>query len=239
MSNAKPTDTELLAKLLSEYRDGYLKEEILERAIINIARHHVLSQGEVIREWLISGLLLTAGVLVLLWQPRYGFKHPSPRPALNPPSALKRVGAMQVATPHLLDDSPAGAYDFTLIQNNTTENAPVPAPCSGKIVQVWVQGKTGDLQTGRGGGNIVDLECRTTGKGWRLAHFHQVWVKANQHIEAGEGIGGQGCTGRCSGDHVHAQLHTLPDWRRIESRSITAPIVDAYLNRVRSGKWDA
>jgi hypothetical protein len=29
----------------------------------------------------------------------------------------------------------------------------------------------------------------------------------------------------------------LPDWQRLENRSLTAPLVDAYLNRVRSGRW--
>jgi hypothetical protein len=235
----KLPDAKVLEKLLSDYRDGYLKEAILERAIVNIARHYSRSQGDMLREWLICGLLLTAGALVLLWMPRYGFKNPqnSPLPT-GSPATLKKVGAMQVATPNLLDDSPPGAYDFTLMQaNDTTKNAPVPAPCSGTVVKVWVQGTTGDLQTGQGGGNILDLECRDTQMGWRMAHFNQVWAQVNQTVKAGEGIGGQGCTGRCSGDHVHAQIHSLPDWKRIENRPVTAPLVDVYLNRVRSGRW--
>lgn len=241
MSKAKPTDPDLLKQLLAEYRSGYLNEAILERAIVNIARHHARSQGDVIREWLICGLLLTAGALVLLWAPR-GFNNPQntsvavkTRPAAT---TLKPAPAMQVATPNLIDDSPPGSYDFTLLLNNATRGVPVPAPCSGKVVKVWFQGKTGDLQTGQGGGNIVDLACRDSRKGWRLAHFHQVWVKENQTVLQGDGVGEQGCTGRCSADHAHAQIHRLPDWSRIEERSITAPLIDTYLNRVRSGKWD-
>lgn len=239
MAKTKLTDDELLAKLLIEYREGYLREEILERAIINIARHHARSQGDAVREWLICGLILTAGVLVLLWMPR-GFKNPqnATTPTSPPSSSLKQVPAMQVATPHLIDDSPAGSYDFTLIQaDSSTKDVPIPAPCSGVVARVWFQGKTGDLQTGQGGGNIVDLQCSQPRTGWRMAHFNQVWVKEKQTVKVGDGIGGQGCTGRCSGDHVHAQLHRLPDWQRIEQRSITAPQVDAYLNRVRSGRW--
>jgi Peptidase family M23 len=239
VTKTPPTDAQLLTQLLTEYRQGYLKEDILERAIINIARHYSRSQGDVLREWLICGLLLTAGALVLLWIPRYGFKNPqnSHSPSVSP-TALKKVDAMQVATPNLLDDTPPGAYDFTLMQaNNTTKDIPVPAPCSGTVVKVWFQGQTGDLQTGQGGGNIIDLECRDARIGWRMAHFNAVWAKAHQAVKAGDGIGGQGCTGRCSGDHVHAQLHRLPDWERIENRSVTAPLVDAYLNRVRSGRW--
>jgi Peptidase family M23 len=238
MTQTKPPDVQVLEKLLSDYRDGYLKEAILERAIVNMARHYSRSQGDRLREWLISGLLLTAGALVLLWLPRYGFKNPPSDPVTAPPTALKQVGAMQVATPNLLDNTPPGAYDFTLLQSNqTTKDAPVPAPCSGTVVKVWVQGTTGDLHTGQGGGNIIDLECRDTQTGWRMAHFNQVWAQVNQTVKAGDGIGGQGCTGRCSGDHVHAQIHRLPDWQRLENRSITAPLVDAYLNRVRSGRW--
>ncbi len=241
MTKAKPTDAELMEKLLTQYRSGYLREDILERAIVNIARHYSRSQGDTLREWLFCGLLLTAGALVLLWAPR-GFKNPQNSPAT--PSAhsttfLKKAEAMQVATPNLLDDSPPGSYDFTLVQaDNITQNAPVPAPCRGNIARVWFQGKTGDLQTGQGGGNIVDLTCSVSGKGWRIAHFHQVWVKEGQQVEAGDGLGGQGCTGRCSGDHAHAQVHSLPDWSRIEDRSVTAPLVDAYLRRVRSGRWN-
>ena len=235
----KPSDAKVLEKLLSDYRDGYLKEDILERAIVNIARHYSRSQGDILREWLICGLLLTAGALVLLWMPRYGFKNPPSSTASSPsPAALKKVEAMQVATPNLLDDTPPGAYDFTLLlSNQVTKDVPVPAPCSGTVVKVWVQGTTGDRQTGQGGGNIIDLECRDTRMGWRLAHFNEVWAKANQTVKAGDGLGGQGCTGRCSGDHVHAQIHNLPDWKRIENRAVTAPLVDAYLSRVRSGRW--
>lgn len=243
MSQGKPTEAQQLEKLLSDYRNGYLNEDILERAIVNIARHYSRSQGDVIREWLICGLLLTAGTLVLLWAPR-GFKNPqNPTAPVTsrvkaPIASLQPAPAMQVATPNLLDDSPPGSYDFTLIASgNRTRDAPVPAPCSGTIRRVWFQGKTGDLTTGQGGGNLVDLECQTTRQGWRLAHFNQVWVKQNQSVRQGDGIGGQGCTGRCSGDHVHAQVHRLSDWSRIEERSITAPLVDAYLNRVRSGRW--
>ncbi len=239
MTQTKPTDAELLKKLMWEYREGYLQEDILERAIRNIARHYSRSQGDAIREWLVCGVLLTAGTLILLWAPR-GFKNPqnTPLPSKSSP-ALKPSIAMQVATPNLLDESPPGSYDFTLIQmNGTTRDAPVPAPCNGKIARVWFQGQTGNLQTGQGGGNIVDLACRESQKGWRIAHFNQVWVKENQTVKAGDSIGGQGCTGRCSGDHAHAQVHSLPDWKRIENRSITAPLVDAYLSRVRSGRWE-
>lgn len=243
MSKGKADEAELLATLLKEYRSGYLNEAILEKAIINIARHYSRSQGDVLRDWLISGLLLTAGALMLLWAPR-GFKNPQnaavavkSRPVAT--TTLKPAPAMQVATPNLIDESPPGSYDFTLVtSDNRTKDAPVPAPCNGRIARVWQQGQTGDLTTGWGGGTIVDVACSDARRGWRIAHLNSVWVKKGQTVRLGDRIAGQGCTGRCSGDHVHAQVHFLPDWSRIEARSTTAPLVDAYLNRVRSGKWD-
>jgi Peptidase family M23 len=237
---AKPTDEELLTQLLKEYRNGYLREDLLERAIVNIAKHYSRSHSDRLQEWLICGLLLTAGVIFLLWSPRYGFHTKRESEArLSPASSAKKVGALRVEAPNLIDDSPLGAYDFTLVgQSNETKNVPIPAPCSGTIKKTWFQGTTGTLQTGAGGGNIIDIECGNGRYGWRMAHLAEIQVKSGQQIEEGMSIGGQGCTGRCSGDHVHAQIHTLPNWQRVENRSITAPVIDRYLKKVKQGKWE-
>ena len=232
----KPTDEALQSQLLEAYRNGYLQEDILERAIIAIARHYARSQGDAVREWLIGGLLLTAGLALLLWMPRYGFREKLSVPTSPSSSILQKVPALTIAAPNLLDDSPPGAYDFTLIdRKNQTQNVPVPAPCSGVIKKTRFQGQTGNLQTGWGGGNLLDLECNGSRYGWRMAHFAALWVKPGQRVKEGDGIGGQGCTGRCSGDHVHAQIHRLQTWQRLEDRTFTAPLVDQYFAKVRRG----
>lgn len=111
---------------------------------------------------------------------------------------------------------------------------------SGHIVKrLWQQGVNGDLQTGSGGGLLIDLEC-TKGPyagrlGFRLGHASQYLVKEGQPVAIGQPIITQGCTGRCSGDHVHLQVHFLPNWERVTDRSITASIVNQYFQFVRQG----
>jgi murein DD-endopeptidase MepM/ murein hydrolase activator NlpD len=37
-------------------------------------------------------------------------------------------------------------------------------------------------------------------------HLGSIWVSAGQYVGAGQGIGGVGCTGICTGPHVHFEV---------------------------------
>jgi len=56
-----------------------------------------------------------------------------------------------------------------------------------------------------GGGYVIAIDH---GNGITTAYNHlgSVWVGAGQYVGAGQGIGGVGCTGICTGPHVHFEV---------------------------------
>ena len=135
----------------------------------------------------------------------------------------------KVYTDYFLDDSPPGAYDFTLELNNEWA-VPIPAPCNGTIKNTWFQGKNGGLATGRGAGQIVELYCDGKDYYWLMGHLvENSPPRKGTRVVKGEAIGFQGLTGRTSGYHIHAQIHRL-NGKRITNRKITRPIVEKYLD---------
>lgn len=56
-----------------------------------------------------------------------------------------------------------------------------------------------------GGGNVIEIDH---GNGMRTLYNHlgSIWVSSGQYVLAGQGIGGNGCTGLCTGPHVHFQV---------------------------------
>ncbi len=148
----------------------------------------------------------------------------------------KTIKPYTIHTPYFIDKSPPGAYDFTLEQNGSRYPA-IPAPCNGTIGHVYFQGRTGGLKTGSGAGQIVTLKCNGTNYGWLMGHMQlNPPVKKGQSVIKGQTIGYQGKTGRTSGAHVHAQIHTKSGWRRITNRKTTMPIVKEYLAFLRNGQ---
>lgn len=153
-----------------------------------------------------------------------------------PKPAAKSIKPYTIYTPYFIDNSPSGAYDFTLEQNGSRYPA-IPAPCNGTIHSVYFQGKTGGLKTGKGAGQIVTLKCNGTNYGWLMGHMQiNPPVKKGQSIVKGQTIGYQGKTGRTSGAHVHSQIHTKNGWRRMTNRKTTMPIVKDYLAFLRKGE---
>ncbi|MCT7964548.1 peptidoglycan DD-metalloendopeptidase family protein [Laspinema sp. D1] len=144
---------------------------------------------------------------------------------------------------HFLDDSPSGSYDYTLERDGSTA-VPIPSPCNGVIGRVWFQGRTGNLSTGFGAGQIVEVAC-DGGKLWLFGHL----VKGSQtkqpgdRIIKGEALGIQGQTGRTSGVHVHNQIHKYSIGTdgipvrgdRITDRSQTRPLIDDYHDFLATG----
>lgn len=142
--------------------------------------------------------------------------------------------AYTIYTDFFIDDSPPGAYDFT-IQLNNKSVVPIPAPCNGTIKRTWFQGKNGGLATGWGAGQIVELYCDGQDYYWLMGHLvEDSPPKKGTRVVKGESIGLQGITGRTSGYHIHAQIHRL-NGERITNRKITRPIVEKYLDFLETG----
>ena len=56
-----------------------------------------------------------------------------------------------------------------------------------------------------GGGYVISINH---GNGMTTVYNHlgSIWVSPGQYVGAGQGIGGVGCTGLCTGPHVHFQV---------------------------------
>jgi murein DD-endopeptidase MepM/ murein hydrolase activator NlpD len=123
----------------------------------------------------------------------------------------------------------------TAVGGGTTSRVPAPAPAStslvwpvpvGSISQYYHSGHLAlDIaasygstvvaaQSGtvtwagwrnNGGGNVISIDH---GNGMTTVYNHlgSVWVSPGQVVGAGQGIGGVGCTGICTGPHVHFEV---------------------------------
>ena len=125
---------------------------------------------------------------------------------------------LKIEAPYLLDESPPGSYDFTLIDPSTdSDRVDVPAPCQGKITESGMQG---------GYGNAVALLC-TDGIELFMAHFESLDVQQGMTVAKGQSLGIQGSTGNSTGPHVHLEV-TLPG-KAMRDRSVTRPYVEDVL----------
>jgi hypothetical protein len=232
-----------LRAIIKNIGDGrHLRENLLVRAIHGISRHHAQKHSSNALEWLLLSVavLIVTGVW-LKYQPRHAAPdsaapttavnagNPDKEPAINLP--------IKIAAPHLIDNSPPGALDFTLIDRVTDGTTiSIPSPCDGVIRRVWRQGYDGGLEHGSGAGNIVEINCKGKPYGWLFGHLKSTQVKPGQTVVRLASVGVQGCTGRCESDHVHVQIHNQADWQRITDRSITSPIVQEYFQSIQKSK---
>jgi len=56
-----------------------------------------------------------------------------------------------------------------------------------------------------GGGNVISID-HGNGMVTVYNHLGSIWVSPGQVVGAGQGIGGVGCTGLCTGPHVHFEV---------------------------------
>jgi murein DD-endopeptidase MepM/ murein hydrolase activator NlpD len=56
-----------------------------------------------------------------------------------------------------------------------------------------------------GGGNVISID-HGNGMVTVYNHLGSIWVSPGQYVSAGQGIGGVGCTGMCTGPHVHFEV---------------------------------
>ncbi len=75
---------------------------------------------------------------------------------------------------------------------------PVLAARSGLITFAgWMSG---------GFGNAIDIR-HADGTISRYSHLSRVLARSGQTVETGQAVGATGCTGRCTGPHLHFELH--------------------------------
>jgi murein DD-endopeptidase MepM/ murein hydrolase activator NlpD len=56
-----------------------------------------------------------------------------------------------------------------------------------------------------GGGFVISID-HGNGMSTVYNHLGSIWVSPGQYVGAGQGIGGVGCTGLCTGPHVHFEV---------------------------------
>jgi murein DD-endopeptidase MepM/ murein hydrolase activator NlpD len=115
----------------------------------------------------------------------------------------------------------------------TTVRAPAPAPAAlvwpvvgGSISQYYhaghlaidIAGSYGAQVSAAQAGVVTSAGWRNNGGGYVISidhgngmitvynHLGSLWVSAGQAVAAGQGIGGVGCTGMCTGPHVHFEV---------------------------------
>jgi hypothetical protein len=213
------TDDELqtLKKLVRESKTGYLNENILEKAIRNIAAH----ESDGVMEWIIPVLILIF-LSTGLWQ--------NLKPKTQVLSKLPEISTSKIkaAKPNLvykenfIDDSPIGSYDFTLLAKGEVKGVGVPSPCDGKIA------KSEELQ---GYGHTIAIDCKDYR--WFMAHLAEKGLPVGTTVNEGEFIAIQGSTGNSTGEHIHLELSPTGTDRRISDRAITAPLVLSYIGKIR------
>ena len=151
------TDYELqtLKKIVRERKTGYLNENILEKAIRNIAAH----ESDGVMEWIIPVLILIF-LSTGLWQnlkPKTQVLSKLPEIST---SKIKAAKPNLVYKEHFIDDSPIGSYDFILLAKGEVKGVGVPSPCDGKIA------KSEELQ---GYGHTIAIDCKDYR--WFMAHL--------------------------------------------------------------------
>ena len=81
----------------------------------------------------------------------------------------------------------------------------IAAPYGSQIVAAQSGIITSAGWRSNGGGNVVSID-HGNGMVTVYNHLAAVWVAAGQYVGAGQGIGAVGCTGLCTGPHVHFEV---------------------------------
>lgn len=131
----------------------------------------------------------------------------------------------RVYTRYFYDQSPPGSYDFTLFRGGTQRGVRVPAMASGVITMAEYR---------NGYGYCVEIQG-DDGYRYFQAHFESLLVRRGERVNALQAISIQGTTGSSTGIHIHTEVRDR-NGTRIQNRSITEPIVRAYLDRISGGR---
>jgi murein DD-endopeptidase MepM/ murein hydrolase activator NlpD len=151
----------------------------------------------------------------------------------NPTGPLPQPVAVDPAATPLPGPENVGSAVRNTGGTTTTVRAPPPAPAAlvwpvpgGSISQFYHAGHLAlDIAANYGASVVAAQAGVVTSAGWRnngggyvvsidhgngmitvYNHLGSIWVPAGTYVAAGQGIGGVGCTGMCTGPHVHFEV---------------------------------
>jgi murein DD-endopeptidase MepM/ murein hydrolase activator NlpD len=81
----------------------------------------------------------------------------------------------------------------------------IAAPYGSQIVAAQGGTVTWAGWRNNGGGYVISIN-HGNGMSTVYNHLGSIWVSVGQYVGAGQGIGGVGCTGICTGPHVHFEV---------------------------------
>ena len=131
----------------------------------------------------------------------------TPAPQANVGQTQRTVTTRNVA-PHVVTSAlvwpvPAGSISQYYHAGHLALD--IAAPYGSQIVAAQSGTVTWAGWRNNGGGYVISIDH---GNGMRTVYNHldSIWVSAGQYVGAGQGIGGVGCTGICTGPHVHFEV---------------------------------
>ena len=81
----------------------------------------------------------------------------------------------------------------------------IAAPYGSQVVAAQSGIVTSAGWRNNGGGNVIEID-HGNGLVTVYNHLGSIWVSPGSYVAAGQGIGGVGCTGMCTGPHVHFEV---------------------------------
>lgn len=126
---------------------------------------------------------------------------PSPPP--DPPPAPKVVAARPAGTGQLIWPVPGGVISQYYSAGHLALD--IAAPAGSTVVAADSGVVTWAGWRNNGGGLVVAID-HGNGISTVYNHLGSIWVSVGQSVAGGQGIAGVGCTGNCTGPHVHFEV---------------------------------
>ncbi|HEX7195401.1 MAG TPA: peptidoglycan DD-metalloendopeptidase family protein, partial [Candidatus Limnocylindria bacterium] len=117
---------------------------------------------------------------------------PSSRGAAPPPAAGRLAWPV-----------PGGSYSQYFHAGHLAVD--IAAPYGSQVVAAQGGLVTSAGWRNNGGGNVISID-HGNGMVTVYNHLAEIWVSGGQYVAAGQGIGAVGCTGMCTGPHVHFEV---------------------------------
>jgi hypothetical protein len=214
-------EVKILKQIVRDRKNGYLNENILERAIKAIAD----DKADGVMEWLIPFLILIF-LSIGFWKtltPKTQVL--SKFPEINT-SKIKGLKPNLVYTDnrrHLHDRPEKGFIDITLMSNGSVNNVEIPSPCDGIIVD--------SVEDPKGYGYTIAIDCSK--KRWFIGHLLKKGLPVGTKVQEGETIAIQGSSGKSTGPHMHIEISKAGQDGCIADRTITDPLLDEYIEKIK------
>ncbi len=128
---------------------------------------------------------------------------PTSRGAGAPAPAAPAPAAPAPVAPRFVFPIPGGSYSQGFHAGHLAVD--IAAPYGAQIVAAQAGVVTSGGWRNNGGGNVISID-HGNGIVTVYNHLGSIWVSPGQYVAAGQGIGAVGCTGTCTGPHVHFEV---------------------------------